>query len=139
MSKITRISISVEEELLERFDAYSEQRGYPTRSEAIKTVIRDSLVQREWETGQHVAGAISVVYDHHKPGVVQKMLSLQHDCSDVIHCSQHVHLDHANCMEIIVVRGSGEQIQEFLFRLRRIKGLKHSVLTMSFGADESMS
>ncbi len=137
MSQITRISISVEEELLQKFDAYSAERGYPTRSEAIKSVIRESLVQREWEKGKHVAGAVSVVYDHHKPGVVPKMLALQHDWSDVIHCSQHVHLDHANCMEIIVVRGSGAQIKEFLFRLRRIKGLKHSVLTMSFGEDET--
>ena len=131
MSNITRISISVEEELLEQFDRYSAGHGYPTRSEAVKAVIRDALVHKQWEKGDDVAGAVSVVYDHHKPGVVQKILSVQHDWGDVILCSQHVHLDHDNCMEIIAVRGRGERIKKFLSRLRAIKGLKHSVLTMS--------
>jgi len=131
MSHITRISISVEEELLDQFDLYSAEQGYPTRSEAVKAVIRDALVHKQWEKGADVAGAVSVVYDHHKLGIVQKILSVQHDWGDVILCSQHVHLDHDNCMEIIAVRGRGERIKNFLARLRTIKGLKHSVLTMS--------
>ena len=135
-SPITRISISVEEELLNQFDLYSVEQGYPTRSEAIKNVIRDVLVLQQWEKGDDVAGAVSVVYDHHKPGIVQKILTVQHDWSDVILCSQHVHLDHDNCMEIIAVRGRGERIKTFLARLRAIKGLKHTVLTMSTAGDK---
>jgi len=131
MSYITRISISVEEKLLNQFDLYSAEQGYPTRSEAIKAVIQDVLVLQQWEKGKDVAGAVSVVYDHHKPGIVQKILTIQHEWSDVILCSQHVHLDHDNCMEIIAVRGRGERIKNFLSALRTIKGLKHSVLTMS--------
>ncbi|MCL2304106.1 MAG: nickel-responsive transcriptional regulator NikR [Planctomycetaceae bacterium] len=130
-SPITRISISVEEELLNQFDLYSAEQGYPTRSEAVKAVIRDALVLQQWEKGNDVAGAVSVVYDHHKPGTVQKILAVQHDWGDVILCSQHVHLDHDNCMEIVAVRGRGERIKDFLANLRTIKGLKHSVLTMS--------
>ena len=130
-SPITRISISVEEELLNQFDFYSAEQGYPTRSEAVKAMIRDALVLQQWRKGSDVAGAVSVVYDHHKSGIVQKILSVQHDWSDVILCSQHVHLDHDNCMEIIAVRGRGERIRDFLANLRTIKGLKHSVLTMS--------
>ena len=131
MTHITRISISVEEELLNQFDLYSAEQGYPTRSEAVKAVIRDAMVLQEWEKGSDVAGAVSVVYDHHKQGIVQKILAVQHDQGDVILCSQHVHLDHDNCMEIIAVRGPGERIKDLLTNLRAIKGLKHSVLTMS--------
>jgi CopG family nickel-responsive transcriptional regulator len=131
MSNITRISISVEEDLLEKFDSFSEEQGFPTRSEAIKNVMKEALIREEWTKGTHVAGAISMVYDHHKSGVVQKMLDTQHDFCGEIQCSQHVHLDHANCMEIIVLRGTKERIQEILKRLRQIKGLKHLVLTMS--------
>jgi len=131
MSKVTRISISVEEELLEKFDAYSAIHGFPTRSEAIKNVMRDALVKEEWTKGKHVAGAISMVYDHHKSNVVHKILNVQHDFCHEIQCSQHVHLDHSNCMEIIVLRGKKERIQELLKQLRQIKGLKHIVLTMS--------
>lgn len=131
MSRITRISISVEEELLEKFDVFSQELGYPTRSEAIKSVMKKALVQRQWEGGTTVAGAVSLVYDHHKSGLLQKLLRVQHDFGDTILCSQHVHLDHENCMEIIVVRGRGDRIREFLKHLHEIKGLKHSVLSMS--------
>ncbi len=131
MSNITRISISIEEDLLERFDSFSNEQGFPTRSEAIKNVMRDALIQREWSQGMIVAGAISLVYDHHKSNVVQKLLHVQHDFYTEIQCSQHVHLDHSNCMEIIVVRGVSEKITELLKRLRETKGLKQIVLTAS--------
>ncbi|MDR1964265.1 MAG: nickel-responsive transcriptional regulator NikR [Planctomycetaceae bacterium] len=131
MSKVARISISVEEELLEKFDCFSEEQGFPTRSEAIKSVMRDALVQEEWTKGLHVAGAISLVYDHHKPGIVQKLLETQHQFCPEIQCSQHVHLDHDHCMEIIVLRGTNERIREILKQLRQVKGLKHVVLTMT--------
>ncbi|MDR1141890.1 MAG: nickel-responsive transcriptional regulator NikR [Planctomycetaceae bacterium] len=131
MSQIARISISVEEELLKKFDSFSEEHGFPTRSEAIKNVMREALIAEEWTKGTHVAGTISLVYDHHKPGIVQKLLETQHDFCPEIQCSQHVHLDHNNCMEIIVLRGTKERIREILKQLRQIKGLKHVVLTMT--------
>lgn len=131
MSKVTRISISVEEELIEKFDDYSTKQGFPTRSEAIKNLIREVLIKDEWTKGTHIAGAISMVFDHHKSQMVQKLLSVEHDFCQEIQCSQHVHLDHQNCMEIIVVRGKRERIEALLQQLRQIKGLKHLVLTMS--------
>ena len=131
MSRITRVSLSVEADLLERFDAFAEEQGFPTRSEAIKNVMRDALVQQEWAKGTHVAGAVSLVYDHHKSNIVPKLLAVQHDFHHEVQCSQHVHLDHDNCMEIIVVRGTSVRITKLLQRLREIKGLKHIVLTMS--------
>lgn len=131
MTKIARISISIEEDLLEEFDAYAGEQGFPTRSEAIKIVMREALVKDQWMKGEFVAGTISLVYDHHKPGTVTKLLDAQHDFGEEILCSQHVHLDHSNCMEIIVLRGTGDRIKLILKRLRQIKGLKHIVLTMS--------
>ncbi|MDO5581812.1 MAG: nickel-responsive transcriptional regulator NikR [Planctomycetia bacterium] len=131
MGKMTRISISVDEDLLKNFDAFVAERNFPTRSEAMKNIMRDALIQEEWTKGDFVAGNISLVYDHHKPGIVQKLLDSQHDFCEEIVCSQHVHLDHFNCMEIIVLRGKGHRIREILNRLRQIKGLKNIVLTMS--------
>ncbi|MDR2117440.1 MAG: nickel-responsive transcriptional regulator NikR [Planctomycetaceae bacterium] len=131
MSTITRISISVEEELIKKFDSFSEEHGFPTRSEAIKSIIHDVLIKEEWTKGVYVAGSISLVYNHHKPGIVQKLLKTQHNFCSEIQCSQHVHLDHDNCMEIIVLRGTKERISEILKQLRQIKGLKHVVLTMT--------
>ncbi|MDO4586355.1 MAG: nickel-responsive transcriptional regulator NikR [Planctomycetia bacterium] len=130
MSNLARISISVEEKLLEKFDDYVEKSGFPTRSEAMKNIMREAIIRDEWMKGEFVAGNISLVYDHHKPGIVEKLLHSQHDFCDEIQCSQHIHLDHSNCMEIIVLRGKGERIREILKRLHQIKGLKHIVLTM---------
>lgn len=131
MSELARISISLEADLLETFDGYAEEHGFPTRSEAIKNVMRQALVENEWAKSEFVAGSISLVYDHHRPGIVQKLLDAQHDFCEEILCSQHVHLDHDNCLEIIVLKGTSLRIKEILQRLREIKGLKHLVLTMS--------
>lgn len=131
MTNMARISISIEDELLERFDEYTDQRGFPTRSEAVKSLMRQALVENAWMEDEFVAGNISVVYDHHRPGTVEKLLDAQHDFCQEIQCSQHVHLDHHNCMEIIVVKGRSERIGEILARIRQIKGLKHVVPTMS--------
>lgn len=123
--------MAIDEVFLEKFDAFVADRSFPTRSEALKNIMREALVRDEWMKGDIVAGNISLVYDHHKPGILQKLLSAQHDFCHEIICSQHVHLDHANCMEIIVLRGKADRIKEMLKRLRQIKGLNNIVLTMS--------
>ncbi|MDO4576013.1 MAG: nickel-responsive transcriptional regulator NikR [Planctomycetia bacterium] len=131
MTNIERISISVDRELVRQFDEYAREQGFPTRSEALKILMRDALLKDEWMHGEHVAGTISLVYDHHKAGTVQKLLDVQHDYEDLILCSQHVHLDHDHCMEIIVVRGKNDRIKDILRLLRNVKGLRHIVLTLS--------
>lgn len=131
MSKITRISISLEEELLERFDRLSGQEGFPTRSEAIKHLICSAFVRREWADGQLVAGVITIIYDHHKMSILQKIVDAQHHCGEIVICSQHAHLDHDNCMENIIVRGKVEEVRQLHRDLSSIKGMKHTVLSMS--------
>jgi CopG family nickel-responsive transcriptional regulator len=90
--------------------------------------MRSALVQEEWRTGRDVAGAIVMVYDHHKGGIVKKLMDIQHDFGTLIVCTQHVHLDHHHCMEVVVVRGRAEKIKALLTRLKSAKGIKHSSL-----------
>ena len=131
MTKITRISISIEEDIIERFDRLSERQGFPTRSEAIKHLIRSSLVSQEWKAGDIVAGVVTIIYDHHKTSILRKIVEAQHDFGDIVVCSQHAHLDHDNCMENIVVRGKVEDVRKLHENFSAIKGMKHALLSMS--------
>lgn len=131
MPTVERISISIEGPLLEKFESYLDAHGFPTRSEGIKALMRKALVEEEWQTGTGIAGTISIIYDHHKSGTVDKLLNVQHDFGKLIVCSQHVHLNHHNCMEVLVVRGRSADIRKLLTRLNAVKGLKHSALMMA--------
>jgi len=131
MSKITRISISIEEDIMERFDEMVKNQGFPTRSEAVKHLIRSALVQKQWEEGDVIAGVITLIYDHHKSQLMQKIVEAQHEFGELVICSQHAHLDHHNCMENIIVRGPVEQIQQLHQALSAVKGMKHTVLSMT--------
>jgi len=131
MTRLTRISISLEEDLQRRFDRLAAAEGYPTRSEALKALIREHLVRKEWTRGGIVAGAVTLVYDHHARELVSRLLDVQHDFVDVIVSNQHVHLDHHNCLEIVVVRGRTGRIQRLVSALKSVKGLKHHGLVMT--------
>jgi CopG family nickel-responsive transcriptional regulator len=122
---LTRFSISLDEDLMKQFDAKIKKDRCPTRSKAVGDLIRASLVQTEWRTGDEVAGAIVLVYDHHTRDVGKRLTEMQHDCHDVIISTQHVHLDHDNCLEIVAVKGTPLEIDTIVKRLKSIKGLKH--------------
>ena len=128
MPKVARVTISLEETLLAQFEGHVASHGYPTRSEAVKSLMRQALVEQEWQTGKDVAGAIVMVYDHHKGGIVKKLMDVQHDFGELIVCTQHVHLDHHNCMEVVVVRGAAAEIRTLLAKLKAVKDVKHSSL-----------
>ena len=131
MAKLKRISISLEETLLTRFDQQADRQGYPTRSEAIKALMHQNLVEQEWTENQEVAGAISIVYDHHQRGLVNKVMDVQHHFGSVIVSTQHVHLDHNHCLEIVVVRGNATLIRELAAALKSVKRIKHNALMMT--------
>ena len=122
---LTRFSVSLDERLVRQFDAKIRGDRCPTRSKAVGDLIRSSLVQTEWRAGDVVAGAVVLVYDHHKRDIVRRLTDVQHDCHDVIISTQHVHLDHDNCLEIVAVRGTPEAIDAIVKRLKAVKGLKH--------------
>ena len=88
-------------------------------------LIRASLVQTEWRAGDEVAGAVVLVYDHHTRDVVKRLMDLQHDCHHSILSTQHIHLDHNNCLEVVAVRGKADEIDAMVKRLKSVKGLKH--------------
>jgi CopG family nickel-responsive transcriptional regulator len=131
VAQITRFGVSLEPELLRKFDARIRITKYTNRSEAIRDLIREDLVKAEWREGGEIAGAITVIYDHHMRKLVNKLMDIQHDFGDIIIASQHVHLDHGNCLEIIAVKGSPAQAQELADSLKAVKGVKHGTLSMS--------
>ena len=122
---LTRFSVSLDDALVSQFDSKIKKDRCPTRSKAVGDLIRSSLVQTEWRTGDEVAGAIVLVYDHHTSNIVKTLTQTQHDGHAAIISTQHVHLDHHNCLEIIAVRGQPAEIHALVTRLKAIKGLKH--------------
>lgn len=132
MGKTIRFGVSLDSELLEKFDALCDERSYQTRSEAIRDLIRNMLIQKEWENVEgDTAGTLSLVYDHHQSDLAQKLTELQHDYLDIIVASLHVHLDHSNCMEILILRGIGERLRILSQKLTSTKGVKHGRLTLT--------
>ena len=131
MSDIIRFGVSLEKELLEKFDKLSKEKQYPNRSEAIRDLIREELVKREWVEGKEVAGAITLVFDHHKRELMNTLTDIQHDFYQLIISSQHVHLDHDNCLEMIVVRGKPRGVKELADKLRATKGVKYGSLSIA--------
>jgi CopG family nickel-responsive transcriptional regulator len=133
---LTRFSVSLDEDLVRRFDASIRSNRYPSRSKAVGDLIRSSLVEEEWQAGKEVAGAIVLAYDHHKSDIVQRLTAVQHDHGAQIISTQHIHLDHDNCLEIIAVRGMPDDLSELIRGLKAVKGLKHvSVAAGTTGTD----
>lgn len=130
MPDLVRFGISLEKELLERFDNYIKKQNYLQRSEAIRDLVRNELVKEEWGDGKkQVAGAISLVYDHHKRELVNQLMNIQHDYHENIVSTQHVHLDHNNCLEVIVVKGKSSDAEELYKKLKTLKGIKHTTVS----------
>jgi CopG family nickel-responsive transcriptional regulator len=131
VSDLVRVSMSLESSLLESFDQFLHDEGYPTRSEAIKALMRNSLTERAWTKDELVAGSITLVYDHHRRGIVKQLMDVQHDYGSIIVSTQHVHLDHSHCLEIVVVKGKASRIRELVSMLKSTKGVKHNSLVMT--------
>ena len=132
MGQTIRFGVSLDSDLLEKFDALCEERCYQTRSEAIRDLIRNTLVQKEWEDlNREMVGTLTLVYDHHQSDLAQKMTEIQHSSLDVIVTALHIHLDHHNCMEVLILRGPGQEIKNTAARLISTKGVKHGKLSLA--------
>ena len=137
MSGLSRIGVAIDAKLLDRFDTLIAQRGYTNRSEAFRDLIRDELVERTWESpDSHVVGTVTLVYDHHVRLLNQKLTSLQHDYHRAILSTLHVHLDHDNCLEVLVVRGRAAEVRKVADALISMKGVKHGRLTITTSGAE---
>ena len=129
---ITRFGISLENTLLERFDSLIAKKGYSNRSEAIRALIRDSLVMEEWEsTTAETVGTLTIVYSHDIRELTDTLTDLQHHHHNSIISSMHVHLDEHNCLEVIIVKGKAKDIKSIADRLIGTKGVKHGKLTVT--------
>lgn len=128
---IRRFGVSLDEDILKALDAYVIENNFPNRSQAIKHLVEKNIVEKKWQCNQIVAGAIVMLYDHHKGDVTSKSNDIQHENFDVILSSQHFHLSHDNCLEIIAVKGSANRLTELSDKLIGIKGIIHGKLVMS--------
>ena len=128
---LVRFGVSLEKDLLEKFDRLIEKKNYTNRSEAFRDLIRQELITKEWAEGEDIAGTITIIYDHHQRELATKLMDLQHDHGKNIISTQHIHLDHHNCMEIIAVRGSAKEAQKLADMLKAVRGVKHATLGMS--------
>jgi CopG family nickel-responsive transcriptional regulator len=131
MSELVRFGVSLEKNLLNRFDALIMERSYTNRSEALRDMIRQELVRMAWEKGQDVAGAIILNYDHHQRDMLSKITDIQHGHQEIIISTQHIHLDHHTCLEIVAVRGKADEVEHLADALKSVKGVRHSALSMS--------
>jgi CopG family nickel-responsive transcriptional regulator len=137
MSTLTRIGIAIESDLLKRFDRLSEQRGYTNRSEAFRDWIRDQLVSEQTNTNDApVVGSVTLIYDHHAAGLPNKLMALQHAYHDLVVSTTHAHLDHDSCLEVLIVHGRSDQVDQFANRLIGMKGVVHGRLVKSIPAYE---
>ena len=128
---LRRFSVSLEEELLEQFDSYIRERGYVNRSEAVRDLIRKEVISEEWEQDGDVAGVVTLVYNHHQPQLQEKITAIQHDYYTLITSTTHVHMDHHNCLEVIIVKGKASRIREMAEKVIAMRGVKNGNLTMT--------
>ena len=126
-----RVGISLPENLLNKFDEIILQRGYSSRSEGVRDAIRSYIVNFEWMSDVHGerVGVITIVYNHSQRGLEDNLTEIQHDCGGIIQSSMHIHLDHDNCLEVVVLRGEGQEVKKAAERMMALKGVKHVKLT----------
>ena len=132
MSETVRFSVSIDGELLKKFDEVIQEKKYENRSKAIRDLIRDFLIEREWERSEgEVMGTLTLLYSHDRRGILEKLMDIQHERCENIISTMHIHVDEHNCMEIIALKGFPHEITEISNRLISCKGVKHGKLVMT--------
>lgn len=129
---LCRIGVAIDADLLEQFDRRIERRGYTNRSEAFRDLIRDDLIEEHAEApSKPVVGTLTLIYDHHVRMLNEKLTEMQHEHHHAIVSSLHVHLDHDNCLEVLVLRGKSGEVRAIADRLISTKGVMHGRLTIT--------
>jgi CopG family nickel-responsive transcriptional regulator len=132
MSDLVRFSVSLESDLLAAFDRYVTDGRFATRSEAIRQLLRQTLSTEAWEAdAQEMTATLTLVYDHHKSNLVEKLIEVQHRHGNLVVANLHVHLDHDHCMEVIVLRGKGSKLRQLAAELRGLKGVHKGELALA--------
>lgn len=128
---VRRFGVSLDNDVLDMLDSYVENNQFPNRSQAIRHLIEEHTVARKWQCNNEVAGAIVLVYDHHKNDISRMANNIQHDYHHAILSSQHIHLNHDLCLETIAVKGEANMLTDLADKLIALKGVKHGKLVMS--------
>lgn len=128
---LRRFSVSLEEQLLEQFDTFIRERGYVNRSEAVRDLIRKEFVSEQWELDGDVAGVVTLVYNHHQSQLQDTLTTIQHEYYSLITSTTHVHMDHHNCLEVVIVKGRASRIRELAEKMIALRGVKNGHLTMT--------
>ncbi len=132
MSDLVRFSVSIEADLLEKFDRFLVEAKFATRSEAIRQLFQEKLTSYSWaDDPTHAAGTLTLVFDHHRMKLIEQMMALQHEHSEIVASTTHVHLDHDTCLEVIVLRGRASEIQKLAVALQGLKGIKQGQLVLA--------
>lgn len=127
MGKLVRFGVSLDEDLLEPFDDLCKSRGYASRSEAIRDLIRAALAESVWGAKGKCRGTLTLVYDHHKNDISRRLINLQHEDHDIIATTMHLHIDHNNCLEVLVLNGDCQRVLDLSQKLASCKGVKYGV------------
>jgi CopG family transcriptional regulator, nickel-responsive regulator len=130
VADVTRFGVSLEEKLLQQFDRLITRKGYTNRSEAIRDLIRESLVREQWDLGtSETVGTLTLVYNHEVRELADKLTDLQHEHYKVIVSTLHVHLDPHHCLEVLVLRGQADELRAIADRLIGTRGVKHGTFS----------
>ena len=131
MSELSRIGVSLEANLLKEFDQLIAKRGYPTRSEAFRDLIRERLLSETVESNKPVVGTLTIVYDHHVPNLAQKLTEVQHHAGTMVLAATHIHLDHHYCLEVIIMKGRGKDLQGVADGILALRGVELGKLVLT--------
>ena len=131
MSQLTRTGLSIDRELLAKFDVAISKRNYKNRSEAVRDLIRDHLVGEEADSNKVVVGTLTIVYDHHRPNLTEKLVDAQHHAGGSVLAATHVHLDHHNCLEVVIMKGRSKELRHLADHILSLRGVKHGQLVIT--------
>jgi len=131
MAQLSRTGVSLEDDLLKEFDRLIGKRGYANRSEAIRDLIREALLGEMVESNKPVVGTLTIVYDHHVPNLAQKLTEVQHEAGAMILAATHIHLDHHYCLEVIIMKGRGRDLQAIADNMLALRGVELGKLVLA--------
>lgn len=132
MEKITRFGVSIEPDLLKKFDKMIKKEGYTNRSEAIRDIIRKNLIaEKSKDPYTEALGTLTMIYDHHTGNLTNRLLDIQHDHTKEILSTMHIHIDHHNCLEVLVLKGKTGNIQKLADNIKSLKGIRHGELVIT--------
>jgi CopG family nickel-responsive transcriptional regulator len=135
MPGLSRIGVSLEEALLQQFDRLIAERGYQTRSEAFRDLIREKLLSKIVKSNKPVVGTLTIVYDHHIPSLSEKLTEIQHNAGLMILAATHIHLDHNHCLEVIIMKGRGKDLQAVADGMIAMRGVELGKLVLANSGD----